>query len=142
MEDLRIGARRVIPAAELRFKTSRSGGPGGQHVNTTDTRVELIWDLGRTTTLGAGEKQRCMRALRTYLDRAGRVHLVSQRHRSQRRNREEACARLVRLVRAALVPPKRRIPTRPTKAARARRLEQKRRRSRIKRWRAAPGQDR
>ncbi|MBM9462997.1 aminoacyl-tRNA hydrolase [Aeromicrobium sp. YIM 150415] len=128
-------ARRVrIPDDELNWKFTRSSGPGGQHVNTSDTRVELRWSLDRTTVLDEAEKQRVRERLRSRL-RDGTITVVSSQYRSQHRNRETARARLIDLVEAAITPAKRRRPTRVSKAADQRRLDAKRRRGDIKRQR-------
>jgi len=125
----------AIPLAELEYRASRSGGPGGQHVNTSSTRVELWWDVAGTPSLTVEQRARLLERLRSRLDGAGRLRVVSSGTRSQLRNREEATERLAELVAAALVIPKRRKPTKPTKAAKAARLEAKRRRSATKRER-------
>ena len=128
-------ARRVrIPDDELNWKFTRSSGPGGQHVNTSDTRVELRWSLDRTTALDDAEKQRVRERLRSRL-RDGTITVVSSQYRSQHRNRETARARLIDLVEAAMTPAKRRRPTRVSRAADQRRLDAKRRRGDIKRQR-------
>ena len=128
-------ARRVrIPDDELNWKFTRSSGPGGQHVNTSDTRVELRWSLDRTRVLDEAEKLRVRERLRSRL-RDGTITVVSSQYRSQHRNRETARARLIDLVEAAITPAKRRRPTRVSKAADQRRLDAKRRRGDIKRQR-------
>lgn len=123
----------VIPRAELRERFSRSSGPGGQSVNTTDSRVELSFDVVRSPSLPERARQRLV-------DRLGRrlvngvLTVVASEHRSQLLNRQTARERLVELLRAALAPaPPPRRPTRPGRAARERRLTAKRRRSMIKR---------
>ncbi|OUZ11220.1 aminoacyl-tRNA hydrolase [Aeromicrobium sp. PE09-221] len=130
-----MNARRVrIPDEELSWKFTRSSGPGGQHVNTSDTRVELRWSLEDTAALDDAEKQRVRERLRSRL-RDGTITIVSSQYRSQHRNREAARARLTVLVESAMVPAKRRRPTRVSKAADQRRLDAKRRRGDIKRQR-------
>jgi len=124
-----------IPLSELSFRFSRSSGPGGQHVNRTETRVELLFDLARSPSLSKEQRERALRALKPYLDQGGVMHLVSQSTRSQLRNRQEVVGRFRTLLREALRVPKKRYPTRPTRAARAKRLEEKRRRSEIKKLR-------
>ncbi len=126
-----------IPMAELRFRFSRSGGPGGQHVNRSATRVELLFDLGHSPSLSQEQRQRASRALASYLDQDGVLHLVSQSSRSQLRNREEVVDRFRTLMQKALKKPKRRRPTRPGAKARQKRLEEKRRRSALKEQRRA-----
>lgn len=130
-----------IPPGELIYRASRAGGPGGQHVNRSATRVELVWDVAGSAALGPVERRRLLARLAHRLDSAGRLRLVSGGSRSQLRNREEVTERLRRLVAAALIPPKVRRPTRPTAASRARRLEEKRRRSARKRERRPPDRE-
>jgi ribosome-associated protein len=127
-----------LPLAELDYRASRSGGPGGQHVNTSSTRVEIWWDVASSPSLSDEQRARLLVRLASRLDTSGRLRLVSSGSRSQLRNREDATARLREVVAEALRVPKRRRPTRPTKAAKAARLEAKRRRSSIKRERRRP----
>jgi ribosome-associated protein len=130
-----------LPLAELEYRASRSGGPGGQHVNTSSTRVEVWWDVAGSATLTEEQRARLLARLAIRLDSAGRLRLVSSGSRSQLRNREEVTERLRDLVAAALRVPKARKRTRPSRAAKAARLEAKRRRSAIKRERRPPGGD-
>ena len=125
-----------IPRSELRFRFSRSSGPGGQHVQKTSTRVELLFDVAHSPSLSESQRARVLQRLAGYVDGEGVLHLVAQSERSQRRNREEVEARFQRLMREALKRRKRRKPTRPSAASRERRLRQKKRRAEIKRWRA------
>jgi ribosome-associated protein len=125
----------VIPQQELSWRFSRSSGPGGQSVNTTDSRVELSYDLAGSDALGPVLKER---ALRTLADRLvdGVITVTASEHRSQLRNRQTAASRLAALLTAATAPPRApRRPTRPSRAARERRLAAKRRRSELKRLR-------
>jgi ribosome-associated protein len=124
-----------ISMSELRFRFTRSSGPGGQHVNRSATQVELLFDVANSPSLNETQRQRVLRKLRSRIDKEGTLHLVSQETRSQLRNREEVVERFQMLMREALRVPKRRFPTRPTRAARERRLEEKRRRSEAKRER-------
>jgi ribosome-associated protein len=125
----------VIPPEELSWRFSRSPGPGGQSVNTTESRVELSYDLAGSDALPPALKQRALQAL------AGRMHggvvtVTASENRSQLRNREAAAARLSALLTESTAPPpKARRPTRPSRAARERRLADKQRRSDIKRLR-------
>jgi ribosome-associated protein len=130
-----------LPLAELEYRASRSGGPGGQHVNTSSTRVEVWWDVAGSSALTEEQRARLLARLATRLDSAGRLRLVSSGSRSQLRNREEVTERLRDLVAAALRVPKARKRTRPSRAAKAARLEAKRRRSAVKRERRPPGTD-
>jgi ribosome-associated protein len=112
----------VIPAAELVERFSRSSGPGGQHVNTTDTRVELVYDGATSSVLTESEQAR-----------VGLLRVVAADHRSQHRNRAAARERLATLVREALAPPPApRVPTKPSKSSRRRRMEAKKRRGQTK----------
>lgn len=129
---VRITNSVAIPMSELRFRFARSSGPGGQHVNRSATQVELLFDLAGSPSLSEAQRQRALRALKSYTDKRGVLHLVSQAYRSQLRNREEVVERFRRLMRQALRVPKRRRPTRPTRGARERRLAAKRRRSEVK----------
>ena len=122
----------VIPAVELVERFSRSSGPGGQSVNTTDSRVELEFDVVGSTALTDAQRRRALKALAARLV-AGRLVLVASEHRSQHRNRVAARERLVDLLGPALAPPPPpRRPTRPSKGAKRRRLEAKRQRSETK----------
>ena len=112
----------VIPAAELEERFSRSSGPGGQSVNTTDSRVELVFDATQSSVLGPAQAAR-----------VGTIRIVASEHRSQHRNRAAARARLASAIREALAPPPPpRVPTKPSKASRRRRVEAKRRRGETK----------
>lgn len=138
---LRITDKVSIPLAELSFRFSRSSGPGGQHANRTETRVELVFDLAHTPRLSEDQRGRALRALTPYLDQNGVMHLVSQSTRSQVRNRQEVLDRFQGLLRDALRVPKKRISTTPRRAAREKRLEEKRRRSDVKKRRGRVSPD-
>ena len=127
-----------VPLAELEFRASRSGGPGGQHVNTSSTRVEVTWDVAGSPALSEEQRQRLLARLASRLDGSGRLRLVSSSTRSQLRNREDVTERLREVVAQALVVPKARKRTRTPRAAKAARLESKRRRSATKRDRRPP----
>jgi ribosome-associated protein len=132
-ESIRVTRSVVLPAGEIAFRFSRSSGPGGQHAQKSETRVEAVFDVESSTALSDVQKRRV-------LARAGPVlRAVAQDERSQTRNRELAQERLVEQLRQALKVERRRLPTRPTEASRKRRLEQKRRRSQTKRLRRDPG---
>ncbi len=135
MSDLEVQPGLVIPGAELREAASRSGGPGGQHVNKTSTRVTLRWNPGESSCLSAAQRARLRRKLGPRLTRSGDVVVHARRHRSRARNRALARERLAELVRDALATPRARVATRPSRASRERRLEAKRRRSALKRLR-------
>jgi ribosome-associated protein len=130
-----VTPRVAIPLAELRFQASRAGGPGGQHVNTSSTRVELWWDAARSPSLSPEERALVLRRLATRLTGDGLLRIVSGATRSQAQNRAATIERFRTLLAAALVPPKPRKATRPGRAARERRLAEKRRRSERKRER-------
>ncbi len=130
----------TIPAEELSWRFSRSQGPGGQSVNTTDSQAELSFDLAASDALPPALKERALRALAGRLT-AGVVTVAASEYRSQLRNREAAAARLAALLTDATAPPPRpRRPTRPTKGAVERRLAAKERRSQIKRLRRYDGE--
>lgn len=129
----------VVPVAELEERFSRAGGPGGQGVNTTDSRVELWWDPSTSSALTQTQRERASAGLASYLV-GGRVRVVAAEHRSQRRNRKAARQRLAELLREALAPPAPpRRATRPTRGSQRRRLDAKRRRAQIKQGRERPG---
>jgi ribosome-associated protein len=132
---LRVDQRLSIPLSEVTLRTSRSSGPGGQHANVTASRVEAIFDVLASRSLSELQRARL-------LDRAGeRVVAIAQDERSQSRNRELALARLSERIARALVVPRARRATRPSKAARARRLEEKRQTSQRKLERRPPSGD-
>lgn len=139
--DLEVSRSLTIPAAELGWRFSRSSGPGGQHVNTSDSRVELFWNVEASLVLS--DEQR--RMLLARLDKrlvSGIVTVTSSERRSQLRNREAALEKLANLVREGLAPPgpKRRA-TKPTKGSQRRRLESKGQRSATKAQRRRPSHD-
>lgn len=123
----------VIPRGELQYRATRAGGAGGQHVNTSSTRIELLWNLPRSTAVDDAQRERLRTKLATRLDAEGQVRVVSSARRSQQQNREAAEERLVDLVRQGLAVPKKRRPTKPSRAAKQARLDDKRRVSEKKR---------
>jgi ribosome-associated protein len=128
----------VVPEAELNWRFSRSSGPGGQSVNTTDSRVELSFDVAATIALSDILKARAMERLGSRLV-DGVLTVAASEHRSQWRNREAARTRLAAMLRDAIAaPPRQRRPTRPSKGAVRRRLDDKKRRSETKRLRGRP----
>ncbi len=131
----------TIPASELRFRATRAGGAGGQHVNTSATRVELLWCPRDSHVLTEEQRARILQRLARRLDADGCVRIVADAHRSQLRNRKEAEARLLELVQRALAVRRKRIATRPSAAAREQRLAEKRRRADRKRGRERPGEE-
>jgi len=131
-EELRIDEGLAIPLGEVELRASRSSGPGGQHANVTASRVEAVFDVGASATLDESQRSRLT-------ERAGPfVTAVAQEARGQARNRELALQRLAEKIAAGLTVPRRRRPTRPTRASRQRRLEQKRRNAERKRFRRKP----
>lgn len=126
----------VIPESELAWRFSRSSGPGGQSVNTTDSRVELSYDLATTTALAPYLRDRALERLRPRLV-DGVLTIAASEHRSQLRNRDAARRRLAQVLREAIAPPPpRRRPTKPSKGAVQRRLDDKKRRGQVKRRRS------
>jgi ribosome-associated protein len=137
MRELVVSRHVVVPPHELMWRFSRSSGPGGQSVNTSDTRVELSFNVARSTALSELLRRRAMERLAGQLV-DGVVTVAASEHRSQLRNREAALTRLAELLRSAVAPPHApRRPTRPTRAARERRLADKRRRGEVKRLRGS-----
>lgn len=122
----------AIPLAELSFRFSRSSGPGGQHVQRSDTRVELLFDVAASPSLTDDQRAAIRGRLAGYMDNDGVLHLFSSATRSQLENRTDVTERFRALLAAALRPRKRRVATRPTAAARQRRLDEKRARGQIK----------
>lgn len=139
--DLEVSTELTIPAAELGWRFSRSSGPGGQHVNTSDSRVELSWSVIDSKVLSEGQRERLLMRLRGRLV-GGAVTVTASEQRSQLRNREVALRKLAELVSAGLAPdgPRRRA-TKPTKGSNRRRLAAKERRSTTKQHRRRPSAD-
>lgn len=122
----------VLPRSEVEFRVSRSSGPGGQHANTSETRVEAVFDVEASTALSDVQKRRVVTRLGPV------ISAVAQDERSQLRNRELAFERIAEQLRKGLRVERKRVPTKPTKAQREKRLEDKRRRSEVKRLRREP----
>jgi ribosome-associated protein len=131
-DSIRVTRSVALPLAEIELRTSRSSGPGGQHAQKSETRVEAVFDVEASATLSDAQKRRVV-------SRAGPVlRAIAQDERSQARNRELAVERLADQLRKALRVQRRRVPTKPTRASREQRLEEKRRRARTKRLRGRP----
>lgn len=132
MDDIKINRSLTIPGAELELRFSPSGGPGGQHANKAATRAELTWNVQGSQVLGPRQRQRLQAVLRHRLDSSGNLRLTSDRNRSQMQNRNDAIQRFATLVRDALKPPKARVETKPSRASKEKRLDQKKKRSETK----------
>jgi ribosome-associated protein len=126
-----------IPRAELSYRASRSGGPGGQHVNTSSTRVELAWNAATSPSLSEAQRALVLQKLANRINGEGELLLVGGESRSQFQNKESVTERFVSLLREALHVPKRRKKTRPTRASKEERLESKKRRSETKKMRGS-----
>lgn len=131
--DVLVGDGLVIPDAELELRFTPSGGPGGQHANRSNTRVELVWDVASSAMLDASQRARLIAKL------GDKVRVVVDDERSQARNRDIAHDRLAQRVRAALVRPKKRRKTKPSRSSQRRRVDTKRQRGELKKQRRKPG---
>ena len=141
MPPLRVTSRVVIPEHELDWRFSRASGPGGQGVNTTDSRVELSYDVAQSSALGTTLRARALERLAGRLV-DGVITITASERRSQLRNREAALDRLAEVLRQAIAPPpKPRRPTRPTRSATEARLAEKKRRSNVKKLRRSADDD-
>ena len=140
-DDIVVSPALTVPRDELLFRASRSGGPGGQHVNTSSSRIELVWDLGTSPSLTDQQRVYLMTRLAARLDSHGKLRIVSQDERSQLRNREAAVARFVDVVARGLVIPKHRKPTKPPRSSKRARLESKKKRGALKRERRRPPEE-
>jgi len=130
-----------IPRDEFRFITSTSSGPGGQHVNKTSTKVQLRWNVQSTCCLRDDVRERFLKKYSRRINQEGELLVTSQRYRSQLRNRDDCLEKLSELIRSVLVPPKKRKPTRPSRASKERRLKEKKKQSQRKQSRKPPGDD-
>jgi ribosome-associated protein len=131
-DDLPINRTHVIPGSALDVKTSRSGGPGGQHVNKTESKVQLTLDPSLVPWIDPGTRLRMIALAGRNVDRDGRVFIVSQEHRDQPRNLDSAREKLAELLVKALVRPKARVATKVSKRQKAKRVEAKKQRSEVK----------
>lgn len=126
----------TLPRAELTYRATRGGGPGGQHVNTSSTRVELTWDVAGSRSLTDEQRARVREKLANRIDETGTLRLVASDSRSQHQNREAVTARFVDLLAYALKKPKPRRRTRPPRASKEARLRAKKQRSDVKKGRS------
>lgn len=144
MEDenrIRVDDHVAIPRSELEYRATRAGGPGGQHVNTSSTRIELTWNVRTSAALDEVQRARLLEKLASRIDGEGVLRVVAAASRSQLQNRELATERLAEIVARALRPPKPRKRTRVPRAAKEARLQQKKRRSERKRDRGRIASD-
>ncbi|MCP4676480.1 MAG: aminoacyl-tRNA hydrolase [Deltaproteobacteria bacterium] len=140
-EDIHIREGVVIPGSELKLTASRAGGPGGQHVNKTNSRITLEWDVASSQAFDEENRALIMEKLAFRLTQSGVLQLHVDDERSQHRNREIARHRLKEIVNAALAVQKKRIPTRVSARAKKRRVDNKKRRGTLKRRRRVPSDD-
>ena len=136
-----VNAHVRIPRTELDVRATRSGGPGGQHVNTSSTKIELRWQPASSVALSEVQRERLLANLAGKLDTDGWLRLTASEHRSQLQNRDAAEARLVAMIKGALVVPKVRRATKPTYTSKVKRLESKSQRSTVKANRRRPTRD-
>ena len=129
---LAVGDSLWVPRSELTYRATRSGGPGGQHVNTSSTRVELAWDVGASPSISEEQRALIREKLANRINGEGVLLLTASDSRSQHQNKEVVTERFAELVAQALVVPKKRKKTRPSRAAREARLQNKKRRSETK----------
>ncbi len=139
--DLVIHPALTIPASEVEITFARSGGPGGQHVNKTETKAHLRWNLATSAVLDDETRKRLQEKLERRITTRGEIVVASDRYRDQRRNVDEAIKRLVEMIQEALKRERPRKATKPTRASKRRRLDEKRRRGETKRMRKPPSRD-
>ncbi|MBR9988130.1 MAG: aminoacyl-tRNA hydrolase [Gemmatimonadetes bacterium] len=138
---LRVNEQLAIPLAELNYRATRSGGPGGQHVNTSSTRIELEFDVGASPSLTEAQRARIQERLANRIDGDGVLRLSSSSSRSQHQNREDATNRLARMIEDALIERKRRQKTKVPRRAKEARLKEKKQRAETKKARSRPARD-
>lgn len=136
-DDLMIAPDLSVPRGELRFAFARSGGKGGQNVNKVETKVELLFDVARSPVFNDEQRRAILTHLRSRVDADGVLHIVAQKSRSQWKNRKDAIQKFVLLMRHALRPRKERVHTGVPVAAKQKRLDEKKRRSEVKRMRSS-----
>lgn len=130
-----------VPESEIQIDFARSGGPGGQNVNKTETKAQLRWNIEASHAFSDSQKARLKKALEKRLTKTGEIVLSSESERSQNQNRDAVIERLQSIVQSALTPKKKRIPTKPTRSAKERRLKEKKKQSRKKRLRKVKPED-
>ena len=140
-DELRISDVLAIPRSELEVRMSRAGGPGGQHVNTSSTRVSVVWNVKSSTAISPEQRAAIFNAIGSKITESGTVRVVARDTRSQKQNWLLAEERLAEMIRKALVPRRPRKKTKPTKSAVERRLDSKKLQSKKKNDRRAPGDD-
>jgi ribosome-associated protein len=138
IDEIRINRNLTIPADEVRFRFSRSGGPGGQHVNKTSTKAELLFNVMESPSLSERQRQRILKRLAARITEDGILRVEVRETRSQSQNRAIALERFRRMIAEALRPQRRRIPTKPTRQSKEKRIEKKKQRGEIKRLRSRP----
>ncbi|HEY0811508.1 MAG TPA: alternative ribosome rescue aminoacyl-tRNA hydrolase ArfB [Longimicrobiales bacterium] len=131
----------AIPRAELDYRATRAGGPGGQHVNTSSTKVELLWDVAKSPSITDEQRDLVMQKLRKRIGEDGMLRLTSATSRSQHQNKEDVTERFARMLADALRVPKRRKKTKMPRAVKEARLKAKKNRSRIKQQRGRVSHD-
>ncbi|CAN5800494.1 alternative ribosome rescue aminoacyl-tRNA hydrolase ArfB [soil metagenome] len=138
---LRVTDELLIPLSELTYRATRAGGPGGQHVNTSSTRIELVFDVAASPSLSDAQRARILERLATRIDGEGLLRLASSASRSQHQNREDVTQRLARLLADALKERKARRKTRVPRAAKEARLKEKKKRGQVKKHRGPVAPD-
>jgi ribosome-associated protein len=136
-----INPELAIPRAEIDYRATRAGGPGGQHVNTSSTKVELLWDVTKSNAINDEQRELITQKLRKRIGEDGLLRLTSAASRSQHQNKEDVTARFARILADALRVPKRRKKTKVPRAAKEARLKAKKNRSRVKQQRRWSGDE-